>query len=266
VVAMDHYMYILNRSCSCLNRDDCSEEESFKKYFFGEYPVYTCLHKVEISEPSAPIEISYLKLGQSNGQYHDFILRDGIYLYLTLHTCPRGICDHGVAVINIEPQIMHLTHFPINDPYFAGFVKAGDYIYLQFGEGIMDISKGLKKISDSHNIPGWIVAGKNDYIYTRLQNELLIIDISNPIVPVKVGSYIVSLDSDYDFDVVVVDDRAYIAPQNDGDLQVVDISEPMKPTLIGFYPANISDMVVTGDYVYLVDKEQGILILNADID
>lgn len=95
------------------------------------------------------------------------------------------------------------------------------------------------------------------YAYVTDANfGLRIIDISNPAAPFQIGLF----DRPGGLITVKVEENyAYVVDATNG-LRVIDISDPTSPEEVGFYDA-IGGIAVQGDYVYLANRENGLLVL-----
>lgn len=91
--------------------------------------------------------------------------------------------------------------------------------------------------------------------------RLSILDISNPVNPVKLGKtqplpQIIQ-------GVFVLGSFAYVVVGNSG-LRLVDITDPTKPSEISFYdtPGNAFDIFVANGFAYVADGERGLRVIN----
>jgi hypothetical protein len=104
------------------------------------------------------------------------------------------------------------------------------------------------------------VAVSGDLIFLGLNSELRILDASDPIHPVKLGSVSVP---DNVLSVFVLGNRAYFAAGNSG-LLIVDVSNPEFPTILGTAdtPGSAQGVFVSGSYAYVADGASGLRIIN----
>jgi len=189
----------------------------------------------------------------------------------------------------------------------SGVYVIGDYAYVangEFGLLVVDISDpsdpSLRGIL--FNEPVYNIHVLGSYVYGSNVDTLLVIDVSNPEMPVKVGSYVApgsiedivvseglaylacrnaglvivdvtdpgdpvglsSCATTYARAVRVDGGRAYVADNNDG-LKIIDVSDPASPNVIGNYPVSFSSATlnVSGDIVYLHEYNVGLHILDA---
>ncbi|MHB1035357.1 MAG: Ig-like domain-containing protein [Pirellulales bacterium] len=80
---------------------------------------------------------------------------------------------------------------------------------------------------------------------------LVIIDVANPAVPVRLGGYDTSGCA---YGVVVVGTLAYVADYNGG-LVIIDVANPAAPVWVGGYKANgfVREVAIVGSVAYLAD-------------
>lgn len=90
---------------------------------------------------------------------------------------------------------------------------------------------------------------------------LQVVDVSDPTGPVIVGS----ADTDGNADGVFYrNGRAFVA-DHAGGLLVFDVSEPSEPRRAGYYETPFANAVfVTDDYVFVADRDWGLVILEED--
>jgi hypothetical protein len=158
-----------------------------------------------------------------------------------------------------------------------GFAKdiqvVGTYAYCTFGPGlaILDISDPstpelVSKCYTQVSPEGLTIYG--DYAYLAAGccgiGAMIIIDISNPYMPVIVGTY----GEDFAAWNVVIDSMssppvAYLCAGDHG-LHVVDISDPTNPFQLGhFITGDARDICITGDTAFYIDPGPGVFyILN----
>ncbi|HEX8683165.1 MAG TPA: hypothetical protein VF707_12675, partial [Ardenticatenaceae bacterium] len=92
------------------------------------------------------------------------------------------------------------------------------------------------------------VAVRGNHAYTGFESELAVIDISDPVNPMRVGYLILSYEI---IDIKLSGSYAYVVLVVGG-LVIVDISDPAAPIQIGTFPAvDVDEVVVTGQHAYL---------------
>jgi len=102
---------------------------------------------------------------------------------------------------------------------------------------------------------------QGNYAYIGVGPRLVILDMTNPAHPTKVGESPVL--PDIVQGITVSDNYAYVADYNGG-LQIIDISIPSAPKLIGSYdtPGYATDVAVSNGYAYVADYIKGFQIIN----
>ncbi|HUX98969.1 MAG TPA: hypothetical protein VMV49_05410, partial [Candidatus Deferrimicrobium sp.] len=179
----------------------------------------------------------------------------------------------GLAVIDIsnplEPSAPHYQKMYQNRNAMDVFI-AGEYAYIP----IEDWGLNIVKIGDliDPEIPfyggvvdsamGVFIDGDYAYIADDKDGGLLVIDISNPQIPLLRSSYSTG---QYTRDVFISGDWAYVAnwEMPSPVITVINISDPVNPG--PSYNCSISkaafDVVVSGDYAYFACGE-GLLVVN----
>ncbi|MFX1470350.1 MAG: LVIVD repeat-containing protein [Promethearchaeota archaeon] len=104
---------------------------------------------------------------------------------------------------------------------------------------------------------GYDVHVQGDYAYVTNNDGLMIIDISNPSDPVKVGELLCG----GVIGVVVENNLGYIASPSNG-LIIADISSSTNPQQVGHYGAEASKIAVSGSYASVGQYSNGFKILN----
>ncbi len=97
-----------------------------------------------------------------------------------------------------------------------------------------------------------------EYLYALTSQGLSIYKYESGTTPIFLGKFA----TQYAKQVEVVANKAYIANYLDG-LQIVDISVKSNPIIETFFEQKTAiDLVVDGDYVYLLTKRDGVIILD----
>ncbi|MGB3220186.1 MAG: hypothetical protein WBD79_22550, partial [Anaerolineae bacterium] len=109
--------------------------------------------------------------------------------------------------------------------------------------------------------PSYAVEVVGNYAYVGVGPRLVILNISDPVHPVRVGQSAVL--PGVVRDVSVVAGRAYVAAWDSG-LQIIDISNPANPTLRGAYntPGYAYGVSVVGGLAYVADAWGGLQIID----
>ena len=139
------------------------------------------------------------------------------------------------------------------------------------GEGlaIFDLSDPTAPIlmsfwpTDGH---AWDIAVEGDYAFLTVRvNGLDVIDVSDPSQPRRVANLDLSGDAQR---LDVENNYAYVtlSADNNGPLAIIDVRDPKKPEQVGSYGESnraFADIVVKGDYAYLMQTYNDFLILDA---
>lgn len=153
---------------------------------------------VDITIPTAPVEI-FWEPGL-NSVWRD-VKVNGDYAYVTTEA------ENGLLIINLSP-LPGSTALTTN--YYYGTPSTNEW-------------------EAAHNI--WIDENDKAYIFgaNGSNNGVIILDISNPMVPVEIGGF----DNWYCHDGFVRNDTGYFAHINDGHFSIVDLTDPMNPVVLG---------------------------------
>jgi len=169
----------------------------------------------------------------------------------------------GLVIVNItDPEKPAITCEL--DQTALGVAVAGDYAYVADsynGLAIVDISNPAEPAIESiRNIGGYArdVAVAGNYAYVaNSSGGLAIVDVSNSAEP------IITYDNVFAYHVAMAGDYAYITSSSH--LVIVNITNPAEPKFAGSYviPAGFADEIdAEGDYVYLADGPNGLVILH----
>ncbi|RKZ12575.1 hypothetical protein DRQ53_14615, partial [bacterium] len=94
---------------------------------------------------------------------------------------------------------------------------------------------------------------RDDMVFLGLGQEFRVIDVSNPLAPLVVGS----IESTGAREFMIDGNFAYIADNSDG-LEVIDISDPTNPTFVTSYDLHAAfDVDVSGNFAYVTDAGFG---------
>lgn len=109
--------------------------------------------------------------------------------------------------------------------------------------------------------PAKAVATQGGYAYVVTGPLLVVVDVSDPANPTRVGSREMSMDNGRD--VAVAGAYAYIAADRGG-LRVLDVSDPANPVEVGFEEAATDARAVTviDDYAYVAGRMDDLHIVN----
>ncbi len=190
--------------------------------------------------------------------------------------CGRGVRPRFFDISDpMAPVLQAFADHPsICVGYGGGLAIAGDYLYVaEQGYGPADGSCGGVHVVDM-SIPfgpyyvstvepaGWAtdVAVQGDLAYAVLGPGLTVLDITEPRVPVTLGSCSVG-----GWEMEVAGQVAFVATYRDS-VAAVDISRPQRPEEMGKYHTNGEprDVVANGDLLYVAD-DYGLTILRVDL-
>ncbi len=217
------------------------------------------LNVVDISDLSAPYHVGSL---DTNTAY-DCHYRDG-HVFLA-----DGY--HGLRIIDVSSPTSPVEVGYIDLPARSVEVYvSGDYAYLggysntDPNLSIVDISSLTAPVLDStYDVPGTdvkdvMVVGDHAYL-AAYGAGLIILDVSDPAVPVEIGS----VDPGPAHGIEVLGDYAYIAAGGNK-MAVVDVSDPTNPVEVGSggIPGVALDVGVIGNLVYVASHDAGVLVFD----
>jgi len=108
---------------------------------------------------------------------------------------------------------------------------------------------------------GWIVAVEavGDLLYAGGENSLTLLDISDPLNPVSLGSVATT---DFEWEIESAGDLIYTA-YFDG-LRVIDVSDPTNPIVAGYLdlPGYNQNLDVAGDHAYVASSDSGMIVVD----
>ena len=105
------------------------------------------------------------------------------------------------------------------------------------------------------------VAAQGDRAHVAAgEGGLIVVDISNPANPVRLGGYYTG---GYSYGVAVVGRYAYMADGSAG-LRVIDIADPANPVQVGVYDTagEARGVAVNGNYAYVADYSAGLQLID----
>ncbi len=211
---------------------------------------------IDISNPSAPVEVGYLNDSVTLAGIYGLDVSGG-YAYL----CAGG--TEGLVILDVsDPTDPFITGF-VNDSEAGGTASMlespwdvevrGKYAYVTAWDdnalSIIDVSDPtnpveIGAINDSftggtataiRNPSGVAVAGRYAYVTSDADNAVAVIDVSDPANPVEVANI---SDTESGGTATVLDgptglflagDFLYVAAYDDSGLSVIDISDPTAP-------------------------------------
>ena len=172
--------------------------------------------------------------------------------------------DRRVRSERVDSRHLELIGRWAHGPCYAVAARGDTVVFASGGRlEIYDFSDPLNPNEIGHVTPSAVphdIHFSSDYIYaTSRLNSLVIIDISDPTIPVEVGSW---NEGDWLQGVAQAGEYAYVI-DNFG-LHVIDVADPANPHEIGSYysPYINMDVAVSGNYVYMACDEGGLLIID----
>ncbi|MBN2441402.1 MAG: hypothetical protein JXJ04_08645 [Spirochaetales bacterium] len=201
----------------------------------------------DISSPAAP-EFIQDKRFLSAYYYIPVAYENYIYAYYRYSSSTVYIYDIS------EPQNPLRVNSIFLHDYTRGMLFSGTYAFVAHESYLstVDLSDPLhpENVSD-FNCGGTIqtIKKRGEYIYVCSWNEtagLQIIDISDPLAPVRIGSLIVNM-----LDFTISDD--YLYGVSEDILYIINISDPGVPTIVGELARDFRTETIyaAGNYVYL---------------
>lgn len=205
------------------------------------------------------------------------IFTDGTraYAMISAHKECLKYCFNGLLVFNISnptsPTRMYAKTLRATGRsyYLSGPIPnlfiLGDYAYVPYEAlWIVDATDSWRDAVGYYGPPdGYVnnVYTAEDYAYvvTNWFPGLHVLDVSDPTVPMRVGSYD-ALGGAYD--VFVQGSYAYVAYGAAG-MRALDIHSPEAPAEVGFYdtPGSSSAVFAANHYVYLIDYDSRFMVL-----
>lgn len=186
---------------------------------------------------------------------------DGSYLYMG--TMLDGLHIYDLAS-PVEPK--EVGHMDIGQVYNDLAANDG-YIFTadaKRGLAIVDVSDPTQPEQVALVELEWpstpnAVAAAGDYVYTEYDNIFRVIDVSDPTKPVETGSVDIWPGADH---IQIAGEVAFANAS--GTLFTLDISDPHDPQLLKEYQTedNMTDLAVTGDYVYFTSDASDIRVLD----
>ena len=218
---------------------------------------------VDISEPSAPVELEFIGLeGRSTG-----IHRHGDELYVTNEAGHLYIFDeytdpaHPVLLTRLEfdVPVLDVVKFDTHGGHAFALTEDGVSVLDMDEPAKARVVGSLEVCSDATDIEIW-----ESYLYISCAaSGLHIIDIDDPETPEEVSQ----LDmTDRANGLAYWHDHAYMACDNDGGLRIIDVSNRAEPEEVGYNnePTGFAEDVWTrGPYVFVGYSYFGLKVFDA---
>jgi|GEM_PF-2187237 len=122
----------------------------------------------------------------------------------------------------------------------------------------------VERLSSFYN--NWLntqgVAVSGNFAYVTAIGDLNVIDVTDPVKPVVIGSCAIANNDYGPYGIVLSDGYLYIPAGTEG-MRIVDISEPTQPQEVGCWERPVVNALkVKGNNVYLLDNMTGIEVLD----
>jgi len=220
----------------------------------------------DVSNPAAPVLVGKYDFW-SEGGFPKGVAISGDYAYVA-----NG--QDGLMIVDVSNKAAPTLAGSYDTPRRVYDVAvSGEYAYVAGGRNglvILDISSPtaptLVGNYDGYGAHHVILSGDYAYVASGSNNDLLVMDVSNPTAPTLAGIY----DASDLRHVTLSGDYAYVIDYPG--LLIVNISSPAAPTLAGSYYRDWSiggcavAVAVSGDYMYVAGRSDGLVILRADPD
>lgn len=228
------------------------------------------LRVVDISNPVVPLEVGFYETTEIAQKVSVVDNR----AYIIWDECWGIPCSSKLGIVDISTPTHPLERgsYPIPS-HIEGMAIEDNYAYLISGIGgfprnldIVDLSNPVSPRSvaihelpsDSHDI----VVAKGYAYLANSDKGLRVIDVSNPTVPIDLGTYETSKTAGYAVGVFLKEDQVYLTSFSG--LSIFDISKPDRPLNLGFYKtfALIEGLVVRNNLAYLAVSSDGFQVVD----
>jgi len=220
------------------------------------------LRVIDISTPTAPFEAGSLPISH----YANYVVIRGDRAYVSEAHSGLRIVDISTptaptTLSTIDPAAGSVHRAVVNDTHV--FVAKAAH-----GISVIDITNPLlpeevgsfDPVDFSASIWGLDIAGDYAYLADHAEDNLYIVDISDPAAPSQVNIVATEFRPE---DIVIHDGFAFVACYNAG-LRVFDLAVPTAPVEVGFYDTGDQaySCTVTGTTVLVADDQDGLWVLD----
>jgi len=227
-----------------------------------------------VSAPDSPSSLGYFDTPDIRYGWSNSVVASGDYVYMSSS-------DEGLRIMDVSDP-SHPREAGLCSGFFAngGIAISGKFAFCVGGRlGIVDISSpfhpylaatlDLSRIDppcDRHDIIDIAIRGSYAYVAGTKwisNNEfatLVIVDISNPLNPSIIGTYVCPVKSLSFGGIALSGNYAYLAVREDGAcLRVIDISNPAHPTEVSHFMSDPGEffalaLVVRENYAFLAGQ------------
>lgn len=228
---------------------------------------------VNVSNPYNPYFISeYDQLGYGYPYSVKTLAVEGNYVFINT-TVNYDDYDCGLAVLDvsdiIEP-VMASSIDTVFDFFISELIYSNSYVYYGGYEyvKIIDVSEPIHPViiaefeAPHYGVEDIALSGNYLYIANR-DSGLVILDVSDPTVPVRTGRCDVFNEAQ---GVAIVDNYAIIADRLYG-LAIIDISDPYDPEIVADYEMDDQayDITIDGNYAYVQAGGEAVIFDITDI-
>jgi hypothetical protein len=240
-------------------------DEAFNLALSGDYAFLGCwnsLRMIDISVPENPrLAVTY----ENFIGFFDVAVVDH-YAYLALDAQGNG--DSGLAILDVtNPKSPTLVSSPTLQFPAHRLSISGNYAYVLEGYPggvlhIFDISDPHQPVQTGYyDNPGeeytYSLAIKNQIAYLLSEDAgVLIIDISDPTLPVLIGTYQPFETTGTGLSTItMLGNYTYLSLGNPAGLLIADLTDPASPATLGMYrcPGSAWDVAVYDHYAYVLD-------------
>lgn len=226
------------------------------------------LNVLNISNPASPARVG----GYDTPDGFD----QGISVFGNYAYVKNG--NTGFIILNISnPSSPNLAGQYSCTGSVTGIVVSGSLAYISLAGATEDMQViDISNVSSPVRLGGYTFPGTYDEAYyglavldhyayvTSSWTGLIVLDVSDPANPVRVGQYDPSEGSVSD--AVAADGRIYLA-RGDNGVEVLDVSDPASPAKVGWY--NTADyayrLAVYGSNMFVADSSGGLVVLSIGV-
>ncbi len=208
------------------------------------------LHILDISDGRQPIFISQLL-----GVHVSGVIVDGDYAFM-------AASEDGLQIADVANPYQPFLVSSLDTPGTAReVVVSGSTAYVADGDAGLQIIS-IADMTNPQELSSFPVFGLANHVvvadpYVFLvdsnflqQASVLVIDVTNPIIPTQVSSFVVD---NLITDIFYVANKLYIGTGDTGSMIIIDYSDPANPVELSTFslPTFAQSLAVSGDYAYI---------------